>query len=1675
MPFTLSKTHKQRFLAPGDRREAVIFQTIRRMKIAVLASSLVISASVVLPTQPADAAPGVVSTHPRLMATDDDFARIQNQRITDPVSASLAQNVINEANSHSTRPIISYTKQDPVRMSATAKELVSRTYALTTAWKLTGQANYIDRLWLDLSAAANFPDWNPAHFLDTAEIAHAFAVGYDWGYEHWNEAQRATLRNAIEQKALLPALTVYEASLSTTPPPAWARETNNRNVVINSGIGMAALSIASDGSAIAPTVLQYAIDSISYGMSGYGADGSYPEGVMYWEYATSYAVAFLHALRTATGTDYGLSATPGLRESGRFIVNMTGPSGSPFTYGDSDLEIRPAAALAGLSRLYSDSQLQAAAAGASATRDSAQRLLWRDAAVSPEAFTSSSDYASDYPVSGVSALRTDPIDSEALFAGFRYGGSPTVGHRHLDGGDFNFQAVGTTWVEQLPKESHSYQLVALDDPTLPARWEYYRLRPEGHNTLVIGTNPATYSIEATGHLVDSARSTSDSFAVADLTALYRPLVTSWQRGIRLSEFGSEMTVQDEISSDRAAPVTWAVHTKAEVLLSPDGLSAILEKDGQRMHMSMTGPAGARFALTDATPFATSPSPPQDSNDAYRKLIVQFEVMGTTALSVTFRPLSFGEDAPLAPPALASLSSWTASPPSTEIADLTIDGVGIEGFDPSRRTYSVLRDPSQPLARVAAFSTDGTPLPVIQPVEGRPTALIRLGAPTSGVLIRFLPGPLAIADVSATRTTRGSPAATIDDNESSGWATSGDQSIEWELEHTTTVRSVRILWSANQTRRIVYEITHRTGGEWAPLIEGEHVGPSGWSEISIPATRASVLRLVVHGDPAGHRDSVVREVEIFGHNKTAVTPPLSKTPFDSVSVTASQTLTLGESGEVSASARLKGRSDIPVVQLVSSDAAVVRVEPDGRVFAVAPGKAVIGGVAAWDGWVAYSKGVVIEVTNPFHVALTPSKDSYVEGGTFTDINYGAARKLDVKPADGSTPASGTRVRNSFLTFDLSGVRPADVGTAVLSLTGAIADEQAGSAIRIDVYETSDEWGEMSVTYRTRPAVGTRVGSFIIKREPGRSSVDLTAFVQSLPAGATTVSVVLGGTLEGEMAYMARFDSRESQNSPVLDLTLTPGPLKIAGVRATSTIRGSAANTTDGVETSGWAGSHDAHVSWSFNTTQLVRSVRLLWSPDASRQVSFILQTRTGTGTWETRKSGAYVGGPGWQDVVFPSAVRADEVQVIVRRVSPDPWQVVVREVGLYQQDVTASPSPVPGRVLGTVGVEGPAALLPNQSAEFSSTTRDSLGAPLSGAQMEWTSTDSTIASVNGQGRVTALRPGRVSIKVTATLAELRASSTIDVSVTNPAHQILPAIADAFVEGGSSATANYGSIPRLDVKPRAPSTPPSGTRVRHSLLKFDASGISSSSIERATIELTGSLIDNGNGDEVAVSLLAVNSSWSEETVTYSSMPALGDLIGIVRVNRTTSRVSVDVTDFLRSLEATDLGLVSFALGGSTTDESESLMTRFYSRENVPSAPTLNLDLAPGGIEMAPPTASYTTRGSAASTVDGNESTGWATSGSQQLTWTFDQPRTIGGAKILWTANSSRVVRFEVQVSDDGVAWRSVHDGVYTGTSGWSASSWSGQARVSWLRIVVHGAPGGDPASVIREVRMYSGAAW
>lgn len=80
-------------------------------------------------------------------------------------------------------------KKEGMRMQG-QHQVEERIGLLAAAYWLTEKPAYAERAKKELLAAAAFEDWNPSHFLDTAEMTLGVALGYDWLYDTLDEATR---------------------------------------------------------------------------------------------------------------------------------------------------------------------------------------------------------------------------------------------------------------------------------------------------------------------------------------------------------------------------------------------------------------------------------------------------------------------------------------------------------------------------------------------------------------------------------------------------------------------------------------------------------------------------------------------------------------------------------------------------------------------------------------------------------------------------------------------------------------------------------------------------------------------------------------------------------------------------------------------------------------------------------------------------------------------------------------------------------------------------------------------------------------------------------------------------------------------------------------------------------------------------------------------------------------------------------------------------------------------------------------------------------------------------------------------------------------------------------------------------------------------------------------------
>ena len=599
-------------------------------------------ATPVVPIPPAqDILARVKKEHPRLLMSKADFAALKEQVTTNATLKKWHADLRQEADKILRASPSKYEIPDGLRLLATSRRVLDRVETLALIYRLDGGQPYVDRTWLELNTAAAFTNWNPRHFLDTAEMTHAFALGYDWLYDQWTPEQRRVLRESMVEKGIKLANDIQSKNTW------WAKARHNWNQVCNGGIGMGALALADEEPAVCGQFLEAALKSIQLAMAEFAPDGAWAEGPGYWGYATSYNCSFLAGLDSALGTDFGLSQMPGFSLAGMFPIFASGPTGKSFDYADAHAGVIRAPQLFWFARKFNQP------AYAVFERKNASPgpldLVWYDP-------RGEGAMPTDLPLdkyfrnSEIVLLRSAWSERSALWVGFKAGDNK-ANHSNLDLGGFVLEALGQRWAVEL----------GADDYNMPGyfgtqRWSYYRMRAEGHNTLVINPDAKPdQDPKAAAQIVRFESKPQNAFTIADLTAAYAKDAVKARRGIAMLN-RRQVLVQDEIEARKPSEVWWFLHTPAKVALSADGRTATLSLGNETLRVLVLAPEAAKFIVMDAAPLPGLPNPTmQNKNKGVRKLALRLDGVTKERIAVLLQP----GGTTVAAPKLTALADWKA--------------------------------------------------------------------------------------------------------------------------------------------------------------------------------------------------------------------------------------------------------------------------------------------------------------------------------------------------------------------------------------------------------------------------------------------------------------------------------------------------------------------------------------------------------------------------------------------------------------------------------------------------------------------------------------------------------------------------------------------------------------------------------------------------------------------------------------------------------------------------------------------------------------------------------------------------------------------------------------------------------------------------------------------------------
>lgn len=456
-------------------------------------------------------------------------------------AAHIAGTIVARAEDMSREALIE-RRLDPARgtMLETSRLLGERIYTLGTAWAISGHAAFRRRIVREITAAAQFPDWNRQHFIDTAEIAAAVAIGRNWAQAVMSKGELSLVDDALLRHALLPGLHSLQSGSD------WVTARTNWTLVCCGGLITAAALARAEIPEPCDELLDLALVPFQSALRVFDDRGGWPEGAAYGAYAARYAILAVEALKEA-----GLShRVPGeadrLPAHWHFQRALVGPSGQGFNAGDEPTAHERSPML-GWFAAHSGEEVAGAwqwqAPGAAHPFD----LLWYNTPPEPPAPETAPRI--DVFDAGYAILRHNTDGTEWYLAA--RAGRNSTNHCHADLGSFVLDVGENRLVCDLGRED--YAAPGYFDPT--RRASYFLTQTRAHNVAFAGEQ----SSEAEATIVaDDSRVALD---IRDPASPYRHL-----RGFAPGENGG-VVVGDLIvpkrGSDRPS-ILWQCHTQAAV-------------------------------------------------------------------------------------------------------------------------------------------------------------------------------------------------------------------------------------------------------------------------------------------------------------------------------------------------------------------------------------------------------------------------------------------------------------------------------------------------------------------------------------------------------------------------------------------------------------------------------------------------------------------------------------------------------------------------------------------------------------------------------------------------------------------------------------------------------------------------------------------------------------------------------------------------------------------------------------------------------------------------------------------------------------------------------------------------------------------------------------------------------
>ncbi len=537
--------------------------------------------------------------HPRLLFSKQEEQRIRDLFGTEPLLDSLYVGLMKEAE----RLLLVPPQEDSRREIKNTKDIlpisreqVYRMVNLALAYRLSGDRRFAEKAEKELVHVCNFPDWDPIHYLDVAEMTTAVAIGYDWLYDVLAPSTRQLVVHSIKTKALDLVVEEY----NTGNADSWAKRETNWNVVCNTGMVLGALAIEEHYPELAKHIIGEAVRYIPNCLKHFAPDGVCYEGPAYWGYTNMYLSLLLKALNDNFGGDFGLSEMVGVDKSVLYYMHSTSPSGKIFNFANSG-STAPAAEpiYFYFSRAFNQPEV------ATFYRDVLSKTVhegnyFRFYFLSIPWYDTASSTADALPKLKV----YEGINDIVVFNGNRNipnslyliakTGDPDMAHQQLDIGTFIVEMNGIRWTDDLGTDN--YNLPGFWDYKPDGqRWTYFRNSNFSHNTLSI--DHKLQNSAGTGEIDRLDDRAAQPFVTMNMSTAYAGQSRFVYRTFRMLD-DTRILVTDSVGlQSPSQSVQWSVITSADVECK--GNTAVLRKDGKSFSLKIASPTNASFTAKAA--------------------------------------------------------------------------------------------------------------------------------------------------------------------------------------------------------------------------------------------------------------------------------------------------------------------------------------------------------------------------------------------------------------------------------------------------------------------------------------------------------------------------------------------------------------------------------------------------------------------------------------------------------------------------------------------------------------------------------------------------------------------------------------------------------------------------------------------------------------------------------------------------------------------------------------------------------------------------------------------------------------------------------------------------------------------------------------------------------------------